>query len=154
MNKLIDQIKKDRITAMKSGDKEKLSTLRLLISKLEKEKVTNKLTDISELSDEQAERVVVKSIRELDKEIEAYKNVNRDTASQEVEKELLSTYLPKPLTIDELKAVVREIATKTAESGKNIGLAMKQLKSAIGSRADMGTASKMLKEELNKQGEQ
>src|SRR5690606_32618907 len=105
---LVTKIKSDSVQAMKDKDKDKLSTLRLLISELEKEKVSKKLSDVTDLTDEQAQAVISRQIKKLDKEIEAYVGAGRSTESQETEKELLKTYLPKQATEEE----IRELAYK------------------------------------------
>lgn len=148
MTNLVTRIKGDTTQAMKSKDKEKLSTLRLLIAELEKEKIENKLDDVGDLADEQVEAVISRQIKKLDKEIEAYLAVGRTTDSQDSEKELLISYLPKQLTDEELLEVIKEIARVTKETGNNIGFAMKEVSRRVKGIADMGKASKMLKEQL------
>lgn len=147
MASLVNKIKADSIEAMRNGEKEKLSTLRLLIAELEKEKISHKLTEAIGLSDEQAQTVISRQIKKLDKEIESYVAVGRSTKSQEVEKELLQSYLPKQLSDEELHEIVAEIAMRTKESGGNIGTAMKILSSLKG-KADMGKVSKLARELL------
>lgn len=145
MSNLVNKIKTDSIQAMKNKETATLSTLRLLIAELEKEKISLK---VAELSDEQAQSVISRQIKKLDKEIESYVAVCRGTESQEVEKELLQSYLPKQLSDEELYDIVVEVAMRTKESGGNIGTAMKSLSSLKG-KADMGEVSKLVRELLN-----
>ncbi|NUJ17345.1 hypothetical protein FKN04_12220 [Bacillus glycinifermentans] len=149
MTKLAHQIKKDTAQALKSKDKEKLSTLRLLVSKLEKEKVSLKLSNIAELSDDQVQTVIRRNIKELDKEIEAYKAVDRDASSQEAEKQLLMSYLPKQLTESEIKNVVSSIVEYVKVSGGNIGMAMKLASQELKGKADMKLVNQIVKQSLN-----
>lgn len=148
MSNLVNTIKADSIVAMKNKENAKLSTLRLLIAELEKEKVSLKLTDVTGLSDEQAQAVISRQVKKLDKEIEAYVAVGRTTEAQEVEKELLQSYLPKQLTDEEIHDIVAEIAMQAKESGQNIGMAMKQLSAKLKGKADMGKVSKLARELL------
>lgn len=148
MSNLVNTIKADSIVAMKNKENAKLSTLRLLIAELEKEKVSLKLADVKGLSDEQAQAVISRQVKKLDKEIEAYVAVGRTTEAQEVEKELLQSYLPKQLTDEEIHDIVAEIAMQAKESGQNIGMAMKQLSAKLKGKADMGKVSKLARELL------
>jgi len=149
MSNLVTVIKADTIEALKNKETAKLSTLRLLVAEFEKEKVANKLADVSDLSNEQAQAVISRQVKKLDKEIEAYVEVGRETSSQEAEKELLVSYLPKQLSEEELIAVVKEIALKTKESGHNIGMAMKELSARLKGKADMSKVSKLAREQFN-----
>lgn len=144
MSNLVNKIKSDSITAMKSGEKEKLSTLRLLISELEKERVNQKLAEVTDLTDEQAQQVVSRQIKKLDKEIEAYVEVGREVTSQEAEKELLVSYLPKQLAEDEIKEVVYH-ALALVDKGE-IKNPMQYLSAKLKGRADMKLVSQIVKE--------
>jgi len=141
---LLSNIKQDRITAMKNGDKATRETLQLLLAKVEKAQIENK----AELTNEQVQAVISKNIKELDKEMESYVAVGRPTDSQEKEKELLLSYLPKQLTENEVKAVIAEFAKNTADTGMKIGEAMKELSTILKGKADMKLVSKLAKEAL------
>ncbi|MCR4362007.1 GatB/YqeY domain-containing protein [Bacillus subtilis] len=139
---LVDKIKSDSMKALKEKDTAKLNTLRLLIAKLEKEKVANKLTEVTGLSDEQAQAVVVKNIKELDKEIESYKEVGRSTEKQEAEKTLLLTYLPKQLTDEEIE---NHVAYAFVMVGKGeIKNPMQYLSKELKGKADMSRVMKVV----------
>lgn len=146
---LITQIKADLKQSIKEKDTAKKSTLRMLLAKLEKEKVAKKLTDVSELTNKQVQSVISKNVKELDKEIESYVAVERDTTSQEAEKQLLMDYLPKQLSEEETKAVVIEVSNATKISGGNIGMAMKELSARLKGKADMSLVNKLTKNEFN-----
>jgi len=151
---LVETIKKNRIMAMKTGAKDTLSTLRLLLSELDKERVIFKLQDVSELSDEQVQTVISRQIKKLDKEIEAYEAVGRETDSQNTEKELLMTYLPKQLTKEE----IREIAYRADSLYRRgeIDQPQRYLAQRLKGKADMRLVMQILKEvqqELDNAGE-
>lgn len=137
---LVEQIKKDRIVAMKNKDIAKRNTLQLLLAKLEKEQIELK----TELSKEQVETVVSRSIKELDKEIESYANVGRDTESQEKEKGLLLSYLPTQMTEDEIKEEIKH-AIILVERGE-IKNPMQYLATKLKGKADMGLVQKLTKQ--------
>lgn len=138
MTTLVNKIKGDSVQAMKDKTPEgkaKLSTLRLLVAELEKEKVAHKLSELSGLSDKQAEVVISRQIKKLDKEIEAYVAVNRETTKQETEKALLLTYLPKQLTEIEIRQEIVH-AVNLVNKGE-IKNAMQYLGSKLNGKADM-----------------
>ncbi|MFZ7763760.1 GatB/YqeY domain-containing protein [Bacillus licheniformis] len=151
MTKLVQQIKDDTKNALKLKDKKQLSTLRLLVSKLEKEKITLKLSDITQLNDDQVRTVIRRNIKELDKEIEAYKAVDRNVSKQETEKQLLMSYLPKQLTESEIKNVVSSIVEYVKVTRGNMGMAMKLASQELKGRADMKLVNQIVKQSLNKQ---
>jgi uncharacterized protein YqeY len=142
---LVNKIKSDAIVSMKGKETEKLSTLRLLIAELEKEKVQHKLVDVTKLSDEQTQAVINRQVKKLDKEIEAYVSVGRSVEKQETEKELLLAYLPKQLSEEE----IRDFVAGVVATSKTVGEAMKSLSAQLKGKADMGLVSKIVRE-MNK----
>lgn len=137
---LLKKIKDDRITAMKNKDKATRDTLELLLAKIEKEKIALK----AELTKEQIEVVIARTLKELDKEIEAYKAVSRETKSQEIEKELLLSYMPKQLTEDEIRVEIAH-AVSLVERGE-IKNPMQYLSNKLKGKANMGLVMKIVKE--------
>lgn len=148
---LVNQIKADSIQAMKDKDTAKLATLRLLIAELEKEKVAHKLTEVTGLSDAQAEAVISRQVKKLNKEMEAYIKVGQGVEKQEAEKVLLQSYLPKQLTDEELTEIIVEIGTSVLNSGQQIGQALKEVAQRVKGKADMGKASKLTKDFFSKE---
>jgi uncharacterized protein YqeY len=149
---IVEKIRRDIIEAMKNKTEEGrliLSTLRLLISELEKEKVALKLADITKLTDDQTTAVINRQVKKLDKEIEAYVEVGYSTEKQETEKKVLITYLPTQLTEAEVEAIVTEVVNNVKKYNGKIGQVMKELSAQLKGRADMKVVSKIAKEEFN-----
>mgnify|MGYP006360413919 CR=1 FL=1 len=144
---LINKIKEDMIKAMKEKEKAKLSTLRMLLAKVEKEKVALKLADVSDLTNEQVQSVISKNIKELDKEIESYVAVGRSTENQDTEKALLLTYLPTQLTEDQIRYEIFHAFNLVAQ-GK-IKNPMQYLSKELKGKADMGLVARIAKEFKN-----
>jgi len=132
---LVGQVKKDSIEALKAGNKEALSTLRLLIAEFEIEKVKHKLTEAIGLDDKQAESVIKRQIKKLDKEKEAYAKVGQSTAKQDSEIALLKTYLPEEATQEEIDAVIAH-AFDLVEKGE-IKSPMQYISQKLNGRADL-----------------
>lgn len=141
---LVEIIKLDIKYFMKNGNKEGLSTLRLLLSELEKEKVSLKIKDVSDLTDEQVYTVVSRQIKKLDKEIEAYVDAGRSTESQEAEKRLLEDYLPEQATEEEIRELANH-AVGLVKSGE-IKNPMQFLSKELKGKADMKLVAKIAKE--------
>lgn len=141
---LVKEIKTDSVRFMKERNTRDLSTLRLLISELEKEKVAMKLNTVEDLTDEQAQTVISRQIKKLNKEIESYVAVGRETDSQEAEKKLLTSYLPKQATEDEIRELVYH-AIALVERGE-IRNPMQYLSQRLKGKADMKLVAKIAKE--------
>jgi len=148
---LESQIEQDLKTALLSGDRVKVETLRglksaLLYSKVEKEKRDIGLTNEEEL------QVLTKESKKRADSIEAYTRAgSEERANQElIEKEIIDQYLPKQLTEDELKAVVlKQIKDLGATSPSEMGKVILAVKSQVGAKADGGTIASMVKKELS-----
>jgi len=129
---LNDQINNDLKAAMKSGDKVRLDTIRLLraaMIELAKRGGGGVITPEDELS------VLMAATKKRKEAIEVYEKAGRpDLAQQErAELEVISLYLPKQLSVEEVAAIVQRIITETGASsakdfGKVMPLAMKELK--------------------------
>ena len=93
-------------------------------------------------------------IKQRSESIEIYKKNNRKDLLQieEKESEILSGYLPKQLNEEETKKVCAEIISKIgANSIKDMGKAMGELKKQYSDNLDFGKAGTLLKNLLNKQ---
>ena len=90
---ILEKIKNDMYSAMKSGEKDKAVTLRVVMSSLKNFKIENK----NRLSDSDGIRVIKKLVKQRKDSAEIYKNANRlDLAEkEEFELDVLSSYLPK-----------------------------------------------------------
>src|SRR5262249_28699552 len=113
---LLDRIQADLATAMKSQDKDTLSTLRMLKSSLMEAK-TRKAKDAALSRDEEME-VLQRYLKKRRETIEEMRRVGREdrVASEEAEIVVTQRYLPQGLSEDELRAVVRETVVETGAS--------------------------------------
>ena len=132
---LSEKVNQDLKSAMKSGDHVKLNTIRSLrahIIELTKRGTGNVLTPEEELS------VLMTAAKKRKESIEMYEKGGRaDLAGQEQrELEIITTYLPKPMSKEEAEQLVNKIiaqtgATSAKDFGKVMPLAMKELKGRI-----------------------
>lgn len=136
--------------AMKSGDKLRLETLRLLSVALKNAAVAK----MAELSDEEAITIVASQVRRREEAAKAFfDGGHTDRAETErLEADILREWLPVQLSIEELGPLVDEaIATSGATSPAQMGLVMKALMPKIAGRADGKSLSDLVREKLSKQ---
>ena len=148
---LYETISKEMIEAMKSHDKDTLSTLRMLKSDIDLYLVNNKM-DRHNASDEVVIDVVSKQIKTRNESIEEFKKGNRqdlvDGLLKEIE--LLSKYLPEQLTEDEIKAEIDKVFDKLKPTSmKDMGAVMKELGPIFKGKADMKLVNSIVKEKLS-----
>ncbi len=148
---LYDTISNDMKDAMKNQDKDSLSTLRLLKSAIDLYLINNKM-DRGQASDEIVIDVVSKQVKTHKESIEEFKKGNRqdlvDNLQREIE--LLSKYLPKQLTTEEITAEIdKTFAKVNPTSMKDMGLLMKELTPVLKGKADMKEVNEIIKSKLN-----
>ncbi len=148
---LYEKISKDMVEAMKSHDKDSVSTLRLLKSAIDKYLIDNKM-DRNEASDSVVVDVISKQVKTHKESIEQFKAGNRqdliDALNKEIE--LLSKYLPEQLSEEELLKIIDEVFDKVKPTSmKDMGSVVKELKPIVAGKADMAEVSKIVKERLS-----
>lgn len=148
---MYEQIKKDLVEAMKSGDKFKLSVIRMLKSALQNEEI-NLGGNGSGLNDDQVLTVIKREVKKRNGSIDEYTKYNKLNAVEDLKKEveILSAYLPEEMSEEELNTHIDEIIAEIgAESIKDMGKVMKEVTSRYGSVVDMGKASSIIKSKLS-----
>jgi len=141
------QIQSDMKTALKAGEKERLSVIRMLLAAIQSKEIDER----AELSDNDVLQVVEKLIKQRKDSARQFADAGRpDREAQELaEAEILQAYLPEQLSAAELEALVSDIiATTGAQGMKDMGKVMGQLKDKAQGRADMGTLSALVKSRL------
>lgn len=141
------RLQNDIKTAMRSGDKLGLITLRMLSAAIKQREIDERIV----LDDAQVLAVVEKLIKQRREAATQYEAGNRpDLAAKELaEIALLQAYLPEPLSEAELDALIeRALAETGAASIKDMGRIMAALKPAIQGRADMAIVSARVKGRL------
>ena len=142
-------------TALKSKDKNKISTYRLILSGIKDLDISNRSgPNKKETDDEDIKKLLKKMIKQRNESVEIYKKNKREDLFkiEQGEIDLLSTYLPKQLSEEETKKICSEIISKVgAQSIKDMGKVMGELKKNYSDSIDFSKAGSMLKELLNKQ---
>ena len=149
---LYDTIMTDMKDAMKSHDKETLSTLRFLKSAIDLFKINNKMDRTDSPSDEVVIEVVSKQVKTHKESIEEFKKAGRTDLVENLlkEVEVLSKYLPEQLSEDEVRSKIEEVISSiNATSIKDMGRVMKELTPIFKGKADMKLVNEIVREKLN-----
>jgi uncharacterized protein YqeY len=144
---LKSQITDDMKSAMKAGDKDRLKVVRLIMAAVKQVEVDKRV----ELDDAGVLSVLDKMVKQRRDSVEQFEKGGReDLASIErAEIGILETYLPKQLDDAELEALIDAAINATgAESIRDMGKVMGQIKSKAAGRADMGAVGAKVKARL------
>jgi uncharacterized protein len=145
------RIEADVKTAMKAGEKEKLSTLRMLLTEIKNERI-RKGNDVDEAG---FVSLVRKAIKQREDSVSQYRQGNREelAAKEEAEIRILLEYLPAQADEGQIRAAVEEFVAAEGLSGPAaIGRVMKEMLARFGSSADGATINRIAREALAKQG--
>jgi len=149
-----EKINNEYKTALKSKDKNKISTYRLILSGIKDLDISNRSgPNKKETDDEDIKKLLKKMIKQRNESVEIYKKNKREDLLkvEQGEIDLLSTYLPKQLSEEETKKICTEIISKVgAQSIKDMGKVMGELKKNYSDSIDFSKAGSILKELLNK----
>lgn len=144
---MIHEIKKEMISAMKSKDKNRLNILRLINGK-----ITEYIKDNPNYVEDSLINVLDSMVKERKKTIEIYTKANEiDRADDEnYEISVISEFLPKRMSLDEIHLVIQNIITNTnAKSMKDMGKVMGIAKKEFGTNADPSEVAKTIKKILS-----
>lgn len=148
---LYETISNDMKEAMKAHEKDSLNTIRLLKSAIDMYLVNNKM-ERNSCSDEIVIDIVSKQVKTHKESIEEFKKGNRQDLVDKLLKEidLLSKYLPKQLTEEEINSEIDKVFDKVKPTSmKDMGLIMKELTPIFKGKADMKTVNEIVRSKLN-----
>jgi uncharacterized protein YqeY len=147
MTDLKTRITDDVKIAMKAGEKDKVSVLRMLTAEMKQREVV----DAVELT----EAVIITSIEKMIKQRRdsesQYRNGNRPELADKEAAEIavLMAYLPQQLSAEEVDALIAQAIAETgAAGGKDIGKVMGWIKPRVAGKTDMGKLSGLIKAKL------
>jgi uncharacterized protein len=139
---LLEQIQDDAKEALKAGRKDRVRALRLVASELQKAAKEGQSDEVEVLQRERKRRLEA---------AQAYREGGRAelAADEEHEAEIISGYLPEPLSDDELGAIVGDaVAESGASSPQELGRVMSLVMPQVKGRADGKRVSAAVKEKL------
>lgn len=141
--KLTDDMK----TAMRARDKPRLGVIRLALAAIKQREVDERIS----LDDTQVLAVLDKMIKQRRDSLNQFQDAGRDDLVQQeqFEIEVLQQYLPAALAETELDSLVEEVvAAVGAQSMKDMGSVMSELRPKVQGRADMGLVSQKVRQAL------
>ena len=151
---LREKIDDEYKNALKSKDKNKISTYRLILSGLKDLDIQNRSgPNKKDTDDNDIKKLLRKMIKQRTESIEIYKKNNRQHLLQieENEVKIMSEYLPKLLSEDDTKKICEQVINKiNATSLKDMGKVMSELKKNHSDSIDFSLSGKIIKEILNK----
>ena len=141
------RIAEDVKSAMRAGEKERLSVLRMLSSEIKNREVV----DAVEITDAVVIASIEKMLKQRRDSESQYRAGNRpDLADKEAaEIQVLMGYLPQQLTAAEIDALITQAVAETgAQGAKDMGKLMAWLKPKVAGKTDMGKLSGLIKAKL------
>ena len=140
--------------ALKSKDKNKISTYRLILSSIKDLDIVNRSgPNKKETDDDDIKKLLKKMVKQRAESIDIYKKNNRiDLLEVEQnEYDILTSFLPKQLSEEETKKIYADVISKIgANSLKDMGKVMGELKKTHADEIDFSKAGSIIKELLNK----
>ena len=145
---MYDRIKNDIVEALKMKDTLKLQTLRGIKGEVDLEHINKKV----DVNDDLIISVLSHQIKTRKESIAEFEKGHREDLINKTKDEIkiLETYLPKQLSIDEIKEILDIAFSKVnPTSQRDMGLIMKEVSPLLKGKADMGMVSSLIKERLS-----
>ena len=144
---LLQQLTDEMKRALKAGEKERLSTIRLLRGQLKDAEIAKR----SELTEADEIAVLTNAAKKRRESITAYEAAGRNDLAEKEKRELImiQNYLPEPLSPQELGVIIDEAIVQTgAESVKDLGKVMPLIMARVKGRADGKQINAMVRDKL------
>jgi uncharacterized protein YqeY len=145
---LTSKIQADMRSAMKSKNADLVSTIRLLLAAIKQQEIDKR----EQLTDSDVLTIVEKLVKQRRESIQIYTEAGRnDLASKEsAELEILTTYLPKQLSDEEVELIIQEaLSSLDAREPKDMGKVMAALKTQLSGKADLSRVSTRVRDLLS-----
>jgi uncharacterized protein YqeY len=139
---LLTQLQNDMKTALKAGQKERLSVIRMLLSDVRNIDLAPKPTT--------AEEAVASYAKKLRKSQEEYQRLGKTAEVEQLKFELgvVDGYLPKKASAADTGTLVNEVLGKQSFTEKQVGQAMGAFMKAHGAQVDPGVANQLIRQRL------
>ncbi|OFC72046.1 GatB/YqeY domain-containing protein [Alteromonas confluentis] len=146
---LIDDLKNAQKDAMRAKEKLKLGTIRMALAAIKQKEIDEQITVDD---DPTILAILTKMVKQRLDAAAQYDQANRDdlASTERAEIVVLESFLPQPLTDDEVAALIEEAMTETGATGmQDMGKVMGVLKPKVQGRTNMGALSGKIKARLN-----
>jgi uncharacterized protein YqeY len=162
---IVEEIKKDLISALKEKNESTVSTLRMVTSSIfnkemdkrvevlkgEPSLTEEQLKEKAKLTDEEVLEVLSSEVKKRRDSIAQFEQGGRPelAAGEKAEMDILMKYLPKELTEEEIRMIVKDSIVKSgATTIKDIGIVMKEVSPQTKGKADGNLVAKIVREQL------
>ncbi|WP_343612166.1 GatB/YqeY domain-containing protein [Novosphingobium sp.] len=146
-----DSIKAAQVTAMKSGDKERLAAVRLILAKIKDKDIELRTAATTPDDDTLVVDVLQKMVKQRRESIAMYETGGRPelAAAEAAEVAVIESFLPQQMSEDDTKAAIEAIKAEVGATGiRDMGKVIAELKARHGAVLDMGKASGLVKAAL------
>ena len=144
---LTSKIQADMRSAMKSKNADLVSTIRLLLAAIKQQEIDKR----EQLTDSDVLTIVERLVKQRRESIQIYTEAGRNdlAAKESAELEILTTYLPKQLSDEEVELIIQEtLSSLDAREPKDMGKVMGALKTQLSGKADLSRVSTRVMELL------
>jgi len=140
---LRDQLTEDMKNAMRAHDTVKLGAVRFLIADIRNYEIDN-----GDQDDAGIQKLIAKQVKQMKDAIAEFEKGDRQDliAEEQAKIAILQEYLPEPMALDQLKAIVAAAVADTPD--KNMGLIMSKIMPQVAGKADGATISQLVRESL------
>lgn len=142
-----ERIREDMKAAMREHNADRLSTIRLLLAAVKQREIDEKI----DATDDQVMEIITKMVKQRRDSVEQYRAGGREdlAGKEQNEIDVLSGYLPKQLSDEEITAIIDEVIAAAGVSGMAaMGKVMGAVKAKVTGRADLGKVSGLVKARL------
>ena len=146
-----DDIKQATVQAMKGGDKPRTATLRLIAAKIKDRDIELRTSSKEAPDDDLVIEVLQKMAKQRRESITMFVDGGREELAQQERSELgvIEEFLPQMMSVAETRAAIESVKAEVgADSVKDMGRVMAELKARHGAVLDMSRASALVKESL------
>ena len=140
---LSEDIKKDMLTALKSGKKEKSQTLKMVVATIKNAQIESD----KELTDKEVEKILRKESKKIEDSIDQYQKMGRDdlVKKEKEDLEIIQEYLPDLMSDEEIKKVVeKKIEDMGAKDMRDMGKVMGAVMKELDGKADGNTVKNIV----------
>jgi len=145
---MLGQLQEELISAMKTGDKPRMTGLRNIIGKLK----ASQIDKGEELTGNESLKILKSAAKQLKESVEQYKKGGRDDLAEKelFELSLLDKYLPEQISEGKIRDAVKNTIKSTgAESMQEMGKVMGAVMKDLAETADGKLVQQIVQEELN-----
>ena len=145
---LVERIRKDMFEASKEGDTFRVDILKLALAEIKNEEIAKG----NELNQDAIEQVLRKEQKKIKDSIEQFNLMKRDdlVKKEEIQLDILNTYLPEPLSEEEIEKIVEKKIVELEPQGvKDMGRVMGEVMKELSGKADGNTVKAVVLKHLS-----